>query len=348
MCFRSVTRWIAGVIIILCACGKPAEVAVQFPSAGPFENLSAYHLYHGDLSDLIPHPQVMPYTVTNELFTDYAWKQRLVWMPDSVQAQVQPDGMIRFPSGTILAKTFYYPADFRHPEGNKKIIETRLLINRGGQWEPLTYLWNEAQTEAVLDKIGTSLPIEWLDEIGQPKNTTYLVPNKNQCKSCHRYGDVIEPVGPKYTNMVTTEANQLNEWVNKGFLKPLPATLTSLKLMPHWQDTSASIDQRAKAYLDVNCVHCHRPAGPGGTSGLYLDFLATRPEDWGINKPPVSAGTGSGNLQFDIAPGQSDASILVYRMESLDPGVMMPELGRTMVHQEAMHVIRDWIDQLPH
>lgn len=348
MCFRSVIMWITGVLIVLSSCSKSSEVTVRFPSSEPFEKLSAYHLYQGKLSDLIPHPQVQPYTVTNELFTDYAWKQRLVWMPDSVQAQAQADGTIRFPTGTILAKTFYYPTDFRQPDKLKKIIETRLLINRDGQWEPLTYLWNEDQTEAVLDKVGTALPVEWLDEIGQPRQTTYLVPNKNQCKSCHRFGDLIEPLGPKYTNMVTPEANQLTEWVNLGFLKPLPANLSSLKLMPYWQDSSATFEQRAKAYLDVNCVHCHRPAGPGGTSGLYLDYLATRPEDWGINKPPVSAGTGSGHLQFDIAPGQSDASILVYRMESLDPGVMMPELGRTMVHTEAMQVIRAWIDQLPH
>jgi hypothetical protein len=30
-------------------------------------------------------------------------------------------------------------------------------------------------------------------------------------------------------------------------------------------------------------------------------------------------------------------------MTSLDPGVMMPELGRRMVHREGVELLREWI-----
>jgi hypothetical protein len=56
-------------------------------------------------------------------------------------------------------------------------------------------------------------------------------------------------------------------------------------------------------------------------------------------KRPVAAGRGSGGRDFAIAPGEPDASILVYRMESTDPGIAMPELGRATVHAEGRRTV---------
>jgi hypothetical protein len=66
----------------------------------------------------------------------------------------------------------------------------------------------------------------------------------------------------------------------------------------------------------------------------------------GVNKPPVAAGRGSGGHKYDIVPGQPEASILYHRMASTDPGVMMPELGRQRVHEEALALIHDWIQAM--
>ena len=63
-------------------------------------------------------------------------------------------------------------------------------------------------------------------------------------------------------------------------------------------------------------------------------------------KSPVAAGIGSGGFSYDIDPGQPDASILVFRMASTQPGIAMPELGRQTVHTQALAVIRDWIDSI--
>jgi hypothetical protein len=60
-------------------------------------------------------------------------------------------------------------------------------------------------------------------------------------------------------------------------------------------------------------------------------------------KLPIAAGKGTGDRRHDIVPGQPDASILSYRMVSEDPAAMMPELGRSVVHDEGVQLIRDWI-----
>ncbi|MDF7777395.1 hypothetical protein P1X14_19215, partial [Sphingomonas sp. AOB5] len=62
---------------------------------------------------------------------------------------------------------------------------------------------------------------------------------------------------------------------------------------------------------------------------------------------PVAAGRGSGGGEFAIAPGHADRSILIYRLESTDPGIAMPELGRATVHAEGAALLREWIDGMP-
>ena len=107
-----------------------------------------------------------------------------------------------------------------------------------------------------------------------------------------------------------------------------------------------TINQRARAWLDINCAHCHNVNGPANNTGLFLDFYETNLKSLGVYKTPVAAGRGSGHLKYDIVPGKPDESILVYRFESTDPGIMMPELGRSMVHQEGLDLIKEWIQIL--
>ena len=81
-------------------------------------------------------------------------------------------------------------------------------------------------------------------------------------------------------------------------------------------------------------------------SGLNLDLEESRPAALGVGKRPVAAGRGSGGLEVAIAPGQPDQSILLHRMKSTEPGVMMPELGRSVVHDEGVARIADYIRRL--
>jgi hypothetical protein len=66
----------------------------------------------------------------------------------------------------------------------------------------------------------------------------------------------------------------------------------------------------------------------------------------GIGKAPVAAGKGSGGRLFGIVPGKPEESILQYRIESTHPGIMMPELGRKLVHEEGVELVRQWISEM--
>jgi uncharacterized repeat protein (TIGR03806 family) len=191
--------------------------------------------------------------------------------------------------------------------------------------------------------------MSWIHTDGAPRSINYIIPNVNQCKGCHIRGDVMVPIGPKASNLngdypyADGSANQLTRWSESGILSGAPEPSDAPRL-PVWDDPEGgAVDARARAYLDVNCSHCHSPGGPGNTSGLDLRFNQPNPYDWGVLRAPVAAGRGAGDRSYDIVPGHPDDSILLYRMESVDPGVMMPELPRLTVHDEGVALIREWI-----
>jgi hypothetical protein len=130
-----------------------------------------------------------------------------------------------------------------------------------------------------------------------------------------------------------------------GLLTGAPDPHTA-PVLPRWDDVTAPLEARARAYLDVNCGHCHNRAGLASNSGLYLTFEEADPTARGVGKRPVAAGKGSGNLSFSIAPGHPEESILLYRMASSEPGVMMPQIGRTVADDEAVKLIRKYIASL--
>jgi len=316
----------------------------------PYPKLSDYAFFSGEQARLQPNEGVLPYELITPLFTDYAHKARFVWMKEGQQAWVDEEGVIQFPDETVLIKNFYYPADFGHPEARRDVIETRLLVRRSGTWEAFSYVWDKAQSDARLKNTGDIQKVSWTDEQGLAHTIDYVVPNKNQCKSCHHRDNVIQPIGPKVRNLQKAirypdgrSQNQLVRWQEAGFL--MEGTYRE-EAMPDWSDPQAGLQDRALAYLEVNCGHCHRPDGSAKTTGMFLNWEEGDPGKWGLCKPPVAAGRGSGGRQFGILPGHPAQSILVHRMESDDPGVMMPELGRVVPHREGIDLIRDWIAEL--
>jgi hypothetical protein len=64
----------------------------------------------------------------------------------------------------------------------------------------------------------------------------------------------------------------------------------------------------------------------------------------GLWKSPIAAGHGSGGREYDIVPGKPDESILVYRLESTDPSVTMPNVAKRLVPEEAVELVREWIE----
>lgn len=327
-----------------------AEETVDLSSIGKTK-LSEYGFFQGALRELIPANGVVPYELNSALFSDYAFKARFVKIPSDTKAVYNPDEVLDFPIGTVLIKNFYYPADFRKPTENIRILETRLLIREETEWKTLPYIWNEEQTEAYLDVAGKSIPVQWTHYNGELKNINYSVPNMNQCKGCHLRGDKVMPIGPSARQLNGEMAyahgtqNQLIHWQEAGLIDQL-ASLDNVAKLASYEDEENSIELRARAWLEINCAHCHRADGPAKTSGLHLLASITDKRVLGIGKAPVAAGKGSGGRLYSIVPGKPDESILQFRIESTHPGIMMPELGRQLTHEEGVALVRQWISEM--
>ena len=308
--------------------------------------LSDYGFFKEPLNKLVPTDSILPYYLNSALFSDYAFKKRFIKIPNGKTASYHPTEVFEFPEGTILIKNFYYPSDFSRPENDWRILETRLLIHETSTWKPLTYIWNDKQTDAFLDIAGKSVDVSWMHSDGLVKNVRYSIPDQNQCKSCHMKDGEVMPIGPtaRQLNRLTEngDENQLQLFQASQKLKGLPE-LASIAKLADYSDLSQSIEARARGWLEVNCAHCHRPQGPAKTSGLHLMASVKNPMELGVGKAPVAAGKGSGGLFYDIVPGQPEKSILYFRIISTDPGIMMPELGRSIPHQEGIELIKQWI-----
>ncbi|AQG82042.1 SO2930 family diheme c-type cytochrome [Spirosoma montaniterrae] len=317
------------------------------------QKLSEYGFFEGNLAEQQPAEGVVPYRLNTPLFSDYAEKLRFVKLPTGQTVSYNATEVLDFPVGTTLIKTFYYPNDFRDVSKGRRLMETRLLVRETAGWKALEYVWNDEQTDAVLEVAGDRKPVTFVDAEGRKRQQEYIIPNLNQCKSCHNRNEVMTPIGPSARQLngdltyTTGPENQLQHWQKAGLLTDLPA-LADVPRAPVWSDpATGSLDARARIYLDINCAHCHRPEGPANTSGLNLSVHEKNVTAWGLLKTPVAAGRGSGDRRYDIMPGHPDESILLYRMESTDPGIMMPEVARKVPHREGIALVRDWIKSLP-
>jgi len=365
----------AGAALALSACGEttqggPEVIASTVPvfhAEGRPEKLSEWNLLRVADGGLVLNDRVTAYDLNSSLFTDYAHKLRTVWLPAGEAAKYDGEETFDFPVGTVISKTFYYPregdavllADDTTAErlnsgfalADVRLIETRLLVRREAGWEALPYVWNAEQTDAVLKRTGDAQTLTLTSGDGSSSEFTYIVPNANQCAGCHATNATtreVMPIGPKARHLNRdfsyTEGaeNQLAEWSRLGLLFGAPEPGEAPRNAV-WSDASLSLESRARAYLDINCAHCHNRVGPADTSGLLLEHDAPVGPSLGLCKLPIAAGKGTGGRLFGIVPGKADQSIFTYRMESTDPSIMMPELGRSLSHAEGTQLIAEWI-----
>jgi len=314
--------------------------------------LSEYNIYLGNPKNLIPSEKYIPYELITPLFTDYAFKHRMIHIPEGKKIKYNNASVFDFPVGTIIVKTFYYLADFNDINSDIDLVETRLLIHEDLGWKAYPYIWDDNNLDAKLNLVGGEKIVKWNNN-NNKNEINYFIPNVNQCRSCHSNNGKILPIGPSarqlnsdFSYSKSEITNQLIKWYQLGLIDSLPNKHNIPKIAKWNNIKSGSVNDRARAWLDINCAHCHNINGTASNTGLYLDIHQTNKKALGIYKKPVAAGRGSGGLMYDIVPGKPKQSILIYRYDSIDPAVMMPELGRTMIHKEALALISDWIKGL--
>lgn len=341
-----------GLLLCLFAAIPAFGDSVNLAWPGAFErNLSVYNLF-SDAESQTPNPGLVPYDVITPLFSDYADKHRFVYVPEGAHVAYRADDPFEFPVGAALIKTFSYPRDMRDPARGRRLVETRLMIHTPEGWIGAAYVWNEEQTDARLKIGGTRVPVEWIHSDGTPRSITYLVPNMNQCKICHRRSDVMLPIGlrARHLNRDFSYAegprNQIRHWAELGILSGAPAPGDVPRAARFDDPSTGSVADRARAYLDINCAHCHN--ADGYASHTRLDFTAgqTDPKRRGVYYRPTAAGNASRGRTFAVVPGDPEASFLLHRLISNAPNIRMPEIGRTITHHEGAGLIRDWIEAL--
>ncbi|TJY31841.1 hypothetical protein [Pontimicrobium aquaticum] len=290
-------------------------------------NLSDLNLFIGNQKDLVINSNMFVYKLNTELFTDYAHKLRIIGLPEGAALEYTDDGFPIFPTGTLIAKTFYYKLDETNPDSDTRIIETRVLIKEANEWTIGNYVWNEDQTDAVLDTNEHLVKVDIVNESGENLSIDYIVPAANDCTKCHSNSNNVTPIGPKLRtmNFNINGVNQLQHFIDNGYLVNAPAP-GEIVALPNWKDEiNYSLEERARAYFDINCAHCHIPGG-------FCELQSTL------------------NLAFDTDFNNSNIFqrrfSISNRMSTYTPGTSMPLIGTTMTHTEGYNLIQEYLDSL--
>lgn len=335
------------------------------------EKLSEYNLFSSNDPSKTNSDRALPYDLPVMLFTDYASKYRFVFIPEGKTATFNANEALEFPTGTVITKTFAMPSDTsRRGLNNETLIETRLLIKREAGWIARNYMWNKSETEAYRSLSGGPVAFENIKHNKDNLTFTYGVPTEQQCLTCHQFTKnkgkenaerEFRPLGPKarYLNSDYDYGqgpkNQLIKWFEEGMLTGLPDISTIQKATPFNDDmlpseyngTQELLTATAKSWLDINCGHCHRPEGQASNTAFRADFNIPWDgnEAWhGACQVPIS-GADAGSSKI-IVPGNADSSLLYNRMHTTKDGLIMPSLGRAVIHEEGSALIKAWINSL--
>lgn len=305
------------------------------------EKLSQTGIF-SNLNNLTTNPGIIPYDVNNPLWSAGTLKKRWVALPNdgnvnsnSEKIDYKANGDWGFPEGTVFIK------HFGHPDGKK--LETRVWINgTDGNWFGATYKWNNNGTEANLLTNGEE---EKLSIEGETFN--YLYPSVSQCGTCHTSSagwvlgfntqQLNKNVFYPSTGLV---GNQLETLNHLGFIPSVNTNtvLTAAAL----NDNSASLELRARSYLESNCAHCHQP---GGVRGAFDARIVTALNNQGLINGTVEDNLGISGAKV-IVPQDLSKSALYQRMKTEDECCLMPQLGRGRMDKEGLQTIANWINSI--
>lgn len=312
----------------------------QFP-----RRLSKTGLFRS-LDPLVPAGGVVAYRVAAEPWADGAVAERYVALPD--RSQVDTAGGWRFPPGAVLAKTISMPLERGDPASLRR-LETQVLHYDGLDWRGYTYVWNEQQTDAELaddDGFDITLTLRDPQAPGGERKLPWRFFSRAQCVVCHNTmaGSVLgfTPVQLNTARAdLGADCQQLDALATLGVLSARPSGDLPGPADP--SDTSADLNRRARSYVHANCAHCHRRHG-GGTAAIELPFELPLAETRALDARPTQGAFGIPRAAV-IAPGDPLRSILFYRMAKLGRG-HMPQLGSSVIDEEGLRLIHDWIEQL--
>ena len=312
------------------------DLPTQLSDTGVFTNLT----------NLTPASGLIPYEPAQPFWSDGTIKRRWFGMPDGTQITFTNNEWV-FPVGAVAVKHFDIYLTENNPSTARR-LETRIMINTTNGWLGFTYKWNQAGTDATLLTGAESEILTITEAGGGTRQQQYDFPSGSQCLACHTeeagglLGARTPQLNTNYDYGAVTD-NQLRSWNNIDLFSTDIGAVTNYDGFPALANSSASLESRARAYLDINCSQCHRPGGSAPTN-IDLRYTTAESAMSTIDVAPTAGTLGLPNARI-IAPGSKESSVLYERMIRLD-GQRMPPLGSHVVDEVGADVVGAWIDSL--
>jgi len=300
------------------------------------------------LTTLAPNPGIVEYEPNVSFWSDHARKRRWFALRDTTSTfGFDATNNWTLPAGAVWMKHFDLETTRGDPSTARR-IETRFLVRTADSVYGITYRWNEAQTDATLvPEAGADVDFA-INDGGTIRTQTWRYPSRAQCLACHTpQGGHAISFNTRQLNRVHAfpggAANQVTALSDAGYLaSPAPAPATLPRLAPA-TDTTASVEWRARSYLDANCSNCHRP---GGSALGTWDARSKTPLSLArlINGPLTNASGDAADRV--IVPGDVAHSRLLHRIAGSDGTSRMPPLGSNERDLAGEQLIADWIADL--
>ncbi|WP_422926081.1 PQQ-dependent sugar dehydrogenase [Singulisphaera sp. PoT] len=302
------------------------------------------------LKDRKPEAGLIPYSVNAPLWSDGAYKERMIAVPGEEKVGYKDAWGWDFPNGTVLVKTFLYDI-VKEGRATRQPIETRLMTRQDNEWVGYSYAWNDDQTDAFLvtkEGVDKDFQVRPVGQTEGVRTQRWHFPSRAECMVCHSRAasyvlGLTEVQMNKDHDYGGVVDNQLRALDHIGFFKtPLAKKPSELPHLVDPFDGSIDLEKRVKSYVHSNCASCHVEAG-GGNAAIDLSLQASL-KSMGLGVVPSQDHLGIKDARI-IAPGSPEQSTLFQRISRRGPG-QMPPVGTNLVDENAVKLLREWITQV--
>ncbi len=326
-------------------------------TSGPIPALLSETGVFSNTPAMIPTNGLIPYSPNTPLWSDSALKIRYMSVPynggletPDQQIGFAPTGGWTFPSGTVFVKTFELQTNLGDPNSIRR-LETRLLVrDTNGAVYGVTYKWLPDNSDAQL-LTGSVTEAIVITNAGSSYVQNWYYPSPADCLVCHTpvesfvLGVNTRQINGDYIYPATgVTDNQLRTLNRLGLFNPAfdEATITNFEYLSSVTNQNASLVQRVRSYLDINCAQCHQPGGTGITFNASYDTPLTNQN---IINAMAAFSLGYDNAKI-VAPSDIWRSVLYERMNTVNPGFKMPPLDRNTIDTNAVQLMAAWINSL--
>lgn len=184
----------------------------------------------------------------------------------------------------------------------------------------------------------------------ETRRQPWFYPSRQNCVTCHnpQSGGVLG-LSTRQLNKdqlfpsTGSTDNQIRAWNHVGLFSnsPVEGNISLLEKLAHYTDSSASLEKRARSYLDANCSYCHRPGGVQAFwDGRYQTPFAEQ---------NIYYGTLTNNLGIPdarVVVPQDLLKSIMYRRASITGANQMPPIARNLVDHGGVEMLKQWIESL--